>query len=216
MRERIVGWMVVAAVVLLGAAAPARAEGVDEAGTVGLSGFGDYGYMTGNSRYGLDFTSGGGYGVTLRYVVDPHWSLGLYFQNQTYDARTTAVSGPPDEEAPVDKLVVTDVMADVYFYRDRTIDASQYLVAGLGFYRPEIRSSGGTVLFPGENLVLSAGAGVEVFIRENWGLDLNGRGFAYFGDGLSDQELDNPDVKGTGSLAAGFHVQVGIFYYLLR
>jgi len=203
-------------VLILGAAGTAGAEGLEESGTVGLSAFGDYGLMTGNSRYGLDFKGGGGYGVTIRYVVGPHWSLGLYFQNQSYDAREGAVSGPPDEEAPVDKLVVTDVMGDVYFYRQRGIDASQYLVAGLGFYRPEVRAGDGTIVFPGENLVLSAGAGAEVFIREDWGLDLNGRAFGYFGNGLSDVEVDNPDVKGTGSFAAGFHFQVGIFYYLLR
>ncbi len=221
MNGRIGGRATMLAILILCVAGPVRAAGLDESGTVGLSVFGDYGAIAGNSRYGLDFNNGGGYGVTLRYVVGPHWSLGLFFQNQSYDAQAGAVSGPQTEEAAVDKLVMTEYMADLYFYRDRKADASQYLVAGIGFYRPEVRSNqvtntSGTVVFPGENLVVSAGLGVEAFIREDWGIDLSGRVFGYLGKGLSDQELDNPDVTGTGSFAAGFQLQAGLFYYLMR
>jgi len=213
-------WIAAATTVAVLSAAPA--EGVtrlERSGTVGLSLFGAYGTVTGESRYGFDFSEGPGYGITLRYTVHPHVSLGLSFQNQSYDAIPGLTTLDADSIG-IDELVATQVMADVYFYRDRNMDASQYAMVGIGFYRPEIHLvetddfGGDQIIFPSENLVLSAGVGAEVFIRENWGLDLSGKVFGYFGSGRADQEGEPPTDE--GSISFGFQGQVGFIYYLLR
>ena len=121
----------------------------------------------------------------------------------------------------VDEMVSTEVIGEIYYYRDRNTDAPQYLMMGLGFYRPEIIYEDEDILFPGENLVVTAGLGVEVFIRETWGLDLSARGFGYLGEGIADQERDGAAGDGTpitaqGSFAVGLQAQVGLIYYLTR
>jgi hypothetical protein len=212
--RHVLPWIAAAMTIAALAAAPAEAiTRLERSGTVGLSLFGGYGTVTGKSRYGYDFAEGPGYGITLRYTVHPHVSLGLFFENQAYDAVPGLMTSGNDPVA-INKLVSTQVMADVYFYRDRNLDVSQYAVFGLGFYRPEIHLPNKDVLFPALNLVLSAGVGAEVFIRENWGLDLSGRVFGYFGDGLADQERD--PLPDEGSLSIGLQGHVGFIYYLLR
>ncbi len=206
--RRTTAWL--AAALALGALAsgPGRAlaqGGIEDEGSIGLSAFGDFGWITGQARYGLDFSHGGGYGVTLRYVASPHASLGLYFQSQTYTAKDQAKL-----DQGVKKLVSTQIMGDLYYYRDRAADASQYLVVGVGFYRPEIHFQSDEILFPGENLVVSGGGGAEVFIRENWGLDLSGRAFAYFGKGVGERET----ITAGGSVSIGLTAQIGLLYYL--
>ena len=208
------GLAVLAAAALLAAPAGAQTR-LDREGTVGLCAFGDYATLTGESRFGLDFKSGGGYGINIRYTLNPHWSLGLTFHNQTYGAvRDVKSQG-------VEKLVSTEVVGEAYFYRDRDVDAAQYAVLGIGFYRPEVHYTDEDVLYPGENVILTAGLGVEVFLRENWGLDLSARGLGYLGEGYADQERETAAAAGTpitpqGSFAVGLQVQAGIIYYLTR
>lgn len=199
----------VLAATLISAAAPAWADGrVERPGTVGLSLGGAYGVLTGNSRLGLDFEAGLGYNVSLRYVLGRSWSLGLNFHNHTFDAV------PDARPQGTDKLVVTNVSGQVYYYRNRSLDAAQYAVLGLGFYRPEIHLGEGEISFPGENLLVSAGIGAEVFIKENWGLDLGARAVGYFGEGIGDFEAGT--ISPDGNVAVGFHGQVAVLYYLLR
>lgn len=194
-----------------GNALAAGATRVEEAGTVGLSIGGGYGVVTGNSRYGLDYEGGLALNLALRYVLGPHWSLGLSFQSQSYD------SVPEAYAQDFDKVVMTDICGEVYFYRDRNQDASQYMMAGLGLYRPEIHLRGDNIAFPGENLRATVGVGAEVFIRENWGLELGARAVGYFGDGYTAQErVDDTVIKESSSFTVGFQGQVGILYYLLR
>jgi hypothetical protein len=208
------GFLALAAATLLAAPAGAQSR-LDREGTVGLCAFGDYATLTGESRLGLDFKSGGGYGLDIRYTLNPHWSLGLSFHNQTYGAVSDV------KNTGVDKLVSTEVVGEAYYYRDRNVDAAQYVVLGVGFYRPEIHRADEDILFPGENVFLSAGLGAEVFLRENWGIDLSARGLGYLGEGIADQERDGTVGDGTpmtaqGSFAVGLQVQAGIIYYLTR
>lgn len=201
-----------AGAVLALAAVPAAAQSrVEEPGTIGLTAGGAYGMITGQSRYGRDFTDGAGITVGLRYVLSPHWSTGATFASQAYQAGTTAAA------EGTDKVQMTNVLLDFYYYRDRNTDASQYLVMGLGFYRPEVHDSAQEISFPGENALLSVGAGAEVFIRENWGLELSARALGYFGRGFTPQELADTTTRLTDSkVALGLHAQVGLIYYLLR
>lgn len=202
-----VGALVVAASFLAAGSAGAAGR-IEQSGTVGLSGGASYGVIQGDSRYGSAFEDGLGLNLGLRYVLAPHWSMGLSFQSQTYDGVASDT---------LRKVQMTDVSLDAYFYRDRQADASQYVVLGVGFYRPEIHVSESEISFPGENLRLSLGVGAEIFFRENWGLELSGRAVAYFGDGITDQErFDETFAKPAGDIAYALQGHVGILYYILR
>jgi hypothetical protein len=197
--------VVLCAVVMAG---PATGQSrVEEPGTLGLTMSGTYGVITGNTRYGNQFEDGPGLTLGVRYVAASNWSVGLSFFSQTFDAK-------PDTTG-LDKLRVTDITLDLFFYRDRNADASQYLMIGIGFYRPEMHFSGEEITFPGENLLLELGLGAEIFIKENWGLELSGRAFGYVGDGLTAFEV-NEGVEPDGNFSVGIQGQVGIIYYLLR
>lgn len=187
------------------------ASRIERSGTVGLGVAGVYGGVRGNARFGTDYDDGPGLSLTVRYVVGPHWSVGLNFQSQTYNSVANALA------AGFDKIRMTNVSLDTYFYRDRTQDASQYLVAGFGFYRPEIHLQNNETAFPRENLVLSLGLGAEVFVKENWGFELSARALGYFGDGYTDQERADVTLeRATDTFSLGFQGQIGILYYLLR
>lgn len=204
--------VLVAGVALASAAVPAAAQSrVERPGTIGLTAGGTYGLITGQSRFGRDFDDGAGLTVGLRYVLSRHWSTGATFGSQAYSAGTEAAA------EGTDKVQMTNVLLDFYYYRDRTQDASQYVVLGLGFYRPEVHDSSSDIGFPSENFLLSAGVGAEVFIRENWGLDLSGRALGYFGRGFTAQELVDEATRLTDSkFSVGLQGQVGLIYYLLR
>jgi opacity protein-like surface antigen len=198
----------VAALVLgLGLAAPAQAQYRQiRPGTVSLGLGGSFGLVTGNSRFGLDFDSGGGYLFALNYAVTPNISLGLNFQNQTYNW--------VDGEPRYDNLVVTTFEGHARLYRKRGTDASQYVMAGIGVYRPEFRIGDTETVFPGDGFLFTGGAGVELFLRENWALDLSARGIGYVGNGISDQEFET--VEDTGNLSFGLHGQLAIVYFMLK
>lgn len=175
-------------------------------GTVAMGGGGGYGLITGEARYGLDFDSGPGYNVMLKYSVSRHVALGFNFQNQSYQW----VDGEPQ----YDDLVLTTFEGHVYFYRSRDADANQYAVLGLGIFRPELRRNVGETVFPGEGLILTAGLGTELFLRENWAIDLSGRALGYFSEGIADPELDI--IESSGSVSFGLTGQIGILYYLIK
>jgi opacity protein-like surface antigen len=208
MRWTLGALVVAAGLVVAGVAGAGGSSRIERSGTVGLSGGGSYGVIKGDSRYGTGFDNGAGLNLGLRYVLGPRWSMGVSFQSQAYD-------GVPSDT--LRKVQMTDISVDTYFYRDRQADASQYLVVGVGFYRPEIHASESEISFPGENLRLSVGVGAEIFFRENWGLELSGRVVGYFGDGLTDQErADLTFVKPSGDFAYALQGHVGILYYILR
>jgi len=202
-------------ILLAGSAPPTEgASRLERPGTIGISGYGSYGWITGQSRYGLDFNTGFGLGFTLRYVTSPHWAVGLNFQQQNFGSNSDAIL--EGETAGLDKFSLTDILFNLYYYRERKSDASQYLVMGVGFYRPEIRWTDGTTSFPGENLILQGGLGIEFFIRETFALDLSGQAYGIFGDGYTTQEKSDPDFVADGSFSVVLAAQVGILFYILK
>jgi len=210
-----VGGLAVAAMLCVGAS-EARAvpsSRIERNGSIAIGGGAGYGIITGDSRFGSEFDQGLGIDILLRYVLGPHWSMGLGFQSQVFDATPEAQTANGE-----DKLQITDIRFDTFYYRDRSKDASQYLVLGIGLYRPEIHYQGeSNVSFPGENLELSFGMGAEIFIGETWGLELGGRAIGYFGNGLTTEEEANPDIAPpTSSVALGLRGQAGVFFYILR
>jgi hypothetical protein len=212
MRQTLHGWAALGGAAALLIAMPAAGQNrVDRVGTIGLSVSGLYGAVTGNSRYGQEFSSGPGMAIGLRYVTSRHISLGLSFHSQRYDANET---GQALDDLD---LRMTDIRFDTYYYRDRGANAPQYFLVGIGLFRPEVRHSANEISFPTENLVLCAGMGAEVFIRETWGLDFSARATGYFGNGFSPEEIAAGDqTVSEGNFSAGFQGQIGLFYYLAR
>jgi hypothetical protein len=202
------GWVFV-----VPAAHAASTGRVERPGSIGLGAGGGYGLITGSSRFGSEFDDGWGFDIQLKYVVGPHWSMGLGFQSQSYLSTTQALA-----EQDLDKFQVTDIRLDTFYYRNRNQNASQYAVFGLGIYRPEIHYAGrADVSFPGENLELSFGLGVELFLGESWGLELGGRAIGYFGDGMSPEEEADPDaVHYDSNFSLGLRGQAALFFYIPR
>jgi opacity protein-like surface antigen len=213
---------VVTGMTILGGSAEAVSRRIDRPGTVSIGGGASYGIMVGNARYGLDFDSGLGYNVVLRYALDRKWMLGFHFQNQTYDAISGLDYGEDVPLDPPDRLVVTTFEGQLYYYLRQGTDSRNYALVGLGVYRPEIRydertpgvAAVETASFPGENLMMTAGLGVELFLRENWALDLTGRVLGYYGSGIADQEFEF--LESTGDISFGLHARVGLLYFLSR
>jgi hypothetical protein len=195
---------------LLGLSNPATGQNsrVGQPGTIGLTGGLTYGWISGDSRYGTDFDTGLGLTLGLRYVLNDHWSLGGSFFGQNFDATGDAAA------AGVKKLAMTDIVFEAFYYRNRRASAAQYVSLGIGLYRPEIHGQGESeITFPSESLTVVGGLGAEVFIVESFGLELSGRAFGYFGDGVAPEEAG---VEATGSFSFALQGQAGIIYYLLK
>lgn len=220
-----IGWLLAVAALAAGGypAAAQAASRLDRPGTVALGGGGGYGLTAGEGRYGLDFGGGGSYHFVIRYTAAPHWVLGFHFQNQNFSWED-AIRTETDTYAiePYDDMVMTTFEGQICWYPASQVDSRQYLFAGVGVYRPELRRSKEDVVFPGENIFLSLGLGTELFLRENWALDITGRGMALFGTGYADPEVNGltdfelQQVRDTPDLSLGFQIQAGILYYVLK
>jgi len=185
-------------------------------GTVALGGGGNLGVITGKGRYGFDFNGGQGYNITIKYTVARSVALGVNFQNLSYD---WVASDCFDDVAPEDcpryrNLVMTTFEGQAYLYRNRRSDAPQYFMLGIGVYRPELRVDDTSTVFPEANLMLSTGLGAEVFLRENWALDLGVRAVGFVGNGIADQEAFL--VRGGDNISFGLHAQAGILYFITQ
>jgi len=207
------GWAAAVVACLLPAAAAAQGT---PPGTAAFGAGGSYGNILGDSRFGNDFSTGGGYNLLLRYVASEHVSLQANFQNQSYSYDGVVAA---DEEVPITRLVTTSFEASMLFFRNRNADASQYFTVGLGLYRPEIRLEEDpnypSALFPGENFMFFGGLGVELFLRENWAIDIQARGIGYVGDGIADQEEGTIEPTGN-NISFGLVGQAALVYFILK
>jgi hypothetical protein len=206
---------------LLAGTAEARSR-LERPGTVGFGGGGGYGWVTGPGRYGVEGNSGGNYFFSLKYMMHPRWALGAFFQHQNYSWEGPALPSLEAQGFTYESIIMNQFEAHLIRYFKRDADASSYLDLGLGLYRPELRGGEDTVSFPGENLVASLALGTEIFLREQWALDLSAKGTAYFGKGYTPQEntaVDDEDldaIQGTDPYSFGLQLQVGILYYILK
>lgn len=198
------------ALLLMGGAGPARAVSrIDRPGVYALGVWGQYGFVEGKSRYGLDFDKGGGYSLHFRYNTGRHTALTVYFDSQTYGAKSDSLLN----------FRMTGVHAGLRFFSIPTGDVLRYAEVTVGFYRPEIRrpktitsSIGEDVSFPGEGFMAHAGAGLEIFFTPTWAVELGAHGYLLKGRGLTQADVyqGEEDLTVTGQVAGG------ITYYLLR
>src|SRR5215471_16067678 len=74
---------------------------IERNGSIALAGGAGYGIITGDSRFGSEFDTGLGLDILLRYVLGPHWSMGLGFQSHVYEV---AAGVTPPGGGQYDKL----------------------------------------------------------------------------------------------------------------
>lgn len=206
-------WMSLAVLLigLVGQASAAKAAGrIDRAGVYNLGGWFQYGLIDGNSRYGLDFSSGAGYSLHFRYHMSRSTAFVAYFDNQTFDARGDTLLD----------MTMTSVHAGARFFSvPPGGDVLRYFEITAGFYRPEIRrpntiegSTGEDVCFPAENFMMHAGAGAEIFLAPSWAIEFGLHGYGLYGKGLCPRELEN----GEGDFSVSGQIVIGLDYFLLR
>ena len=202
---------IASAALVLAFAAPVLAAGrVDREGVYNLGAWFQYGIVEGQSRYGLDFTDGPGYSLHFRYHLSRSTAFIAYFDNQRYDAKTDTL---------VDMTMTAAHLGVRFFSVPPGGDVLRYFELSAGFYRPEIKlpntiegSSGEDICFPGENFMLHAGAGAEIFLAPAWAIEFGLHGYGLVGKGLCPREIES----GEGDFSFSGQIALGLDYFLLR
>ena len=202
------------AIVMAGAAllvwqAPARAKVVvipPRPGQVGLSIQGQYGGLLSSGSLGSNFDFGPGLAVRLIYRMRYERGIGLSFESQNYDARSSAsfdsLGVPIPNESPGAPKRLTVTLSGVDFYqmfgtRTRT---TRMLSAGFGLAQTHYTLNDGEIAF-GENAdgaYATVGAGFERFFFGSFAWDASARYQALFLDGTTNH---------------AFQVSLGLAFY---
>ena len=164
------------------------------AGQVGVGIGGQYGTLFSTGGFGKEFGSGGGVGVRLRYRLRYERAIGVSFEQQVFDVRD-----------PVDSLdsgglniaprKLTLLNTSVEFYqlfgtRGRT---TKMVSAGFGLCQPNKKLADGELKVGGNDVLdgafISAGAGIERFLYQSAGIDLNMHYKTIFQNGSTNHEV---------------------------
>ncbi len=144
-----------------------------------------------------------GVAVRLRMAIDRQSAFGISFETLGFD-RTGAEIAAFEEAArdTAQTMHAAVVTGEYYRYFARKAKDTPYVVAGLGWFRPEIRFGDFATRFPGSGLTLTFGGGLEHFFSRTVSLELSVRSHALFHD------------EGTSSSA---EASLGLrFYHLTR
>lgn len=142
------------------------------AGQLGVGLSGQYGTLLSTGGLGEEFGSGGGLGVRLRYRLRYERAIGVTFEQQKFDVRHEADSTFADR-------TLTLLNTSVEFYqlfgtRGRT---TRMLSAGFGLCQPSKKLADGEIKLGGNDVLdgafISVGAGLERFVYQSLGIDLN-------------------------------------------
>ncbi|MBU1701528.1 MAG: hypothetical protein KJ970_12275 [Candidatus Eisenbacteria bacterium] len=145
------------------------------------------------------FESGEGIAIRLKYSTARNRAFGLSLEDQRYRRKSGLGSAYPKQ------LQMTLYMLDYYLYFHRPTRTSRYIVFGAGLFRPVIREitkepvSGRELeqdIFPGEDLVISVGGGIEYFVGRRAAIDFSIRAYGY---------RSEPTLTGSGEVAIGLH-----------
>ncbi len=188
--------LVAVALTLFGAAVADAAIIVvpPRAGQLGVGIAGQYGSLLSSGGLGSEFGQGGGLSVRLRYRLKYDRAIGLSFEQQKFSVRN-----------PVDSLdtlgnnfadrTLTMMMSSFEFYqlfgtRTRT---TKMLSAGFGLCQPQKKLADGEVKLGGndvqDGLFISVGAGLERFVYQSLGIDMNVHYQTIFQNGSTNHDL---------------------------
>ena len=177
------------ALVVLGGAAPARAEWVvvpPRAGQVGLSVQGEYGGLLKTGGIGNLFESGPGLSVRLRYRMRYERAMGMSFESQRFDVRQASLA-----DTAANHMNAFTYGLDVYQMFGTRTRTSKWLSVGAGLVQFRRVLNDQEIDFSDNNdgVYVSAGAGVERFVWQSWALDLSGKYLTLFQSGRPNHDF---------------------------
>ena len=193
------GWsrrIVIVAGLAAGLAGSARAAVIvvpPRPGQVGLSVQGEYGSFVQSGEMGENFGSGPGIAVRLRYRMRYERGVGLSFESHGFDALSGArpignFATVLDDSVPT-RLTLGMYGVDFYQMFGTRTKTTKMLSVGAGIARVTQEFVQGDSNFPGDGAFVTAGAGLEHFVWQSWGVDLSGRYYGVFRSGQSNHEF---------------------------
>lgn len=160
------------------------------AGQLGVAIQGQYGSLTSGGGLGSDFSAGSGLSVRLRYRLRFERAIGVSFERQTFGVRKEQ----PAESLFAQKSLVL-MNSSIEFYqlfgtRGRT---TRMLSAGFGLVQPSKKLNDGEIKLGGDDVLdgafISLGAGLERFVYQSLGLDLNLHYQTIFQNGSTNHDI---------------------------
>jgi hypothetical protein len=141
---------------------------------------------------------GEGLAVRIRYSTARNRAIGLSFEDQRFRRKDGLDDTHPKQ------IQLTQILFEYYLYFSRPKRTTQYMVLGAGFHRPAVRIETEDVTgreleevtYPGINLTLVAGVGLEHFVGRRTSVDLSLRGYGMNSD---------PTRSLSGEVALGIH-----------
>ena len=158
------------------------------AGQLGIAMQGQYGSLTSGGGLGSDFRAGSGLSVRLRYRLRYERAMGVSFERQNFEVRHLA-------DSAFAQKTLTLMNSSVEFYQlfgTRT-NTTRMLSAGFGLVQPSKKLRDGELKLGGDDVLdgafVSVGAGLERFIYQSLGLDLNIHYQTIFQNGSTNHNL---------------------------
>lgn len=142
------------------------------AGQLGVGLAGQYGSLLSSGGFGSEFGSGSGIGVRLRYRLRYERAVGVTFEQQKFDVRHEA-----DSTFAERTLTLLNTSVEFYQLFGTRGNTTKMLSAGFGLCQPSKKLADGEVKLGGNDVLdgafISVGAGLERFVYQSLGIDLN-------------------------------------------
>src|SRR5262249_7757175 len=123
------------------------------------------------------FGSGGGVGVRLRYRLRYERAIGVSFEQQTFEVRHAVDSLDAGVNIADRKLTLLNTSVEFYQLFGTRGRTTRMLSAGFGLCQPSKKLADGETKLGGNDVLdgafISVGAGLERFLYQSAGLDLN-------------------------------------------
>jgi hypothetical protein len=166
-------------------------------GQLGAGIDGQYGSLAHGGALGSEFGSGGGLSVRLRYRMRYERAIGVSFERQSFEARHPADSLFADKT-----LTLMNSSAEFYQLFGTRTATTRMLSVGFGLTQVSKKLRDGEIKLGGEDVTdggfVSVGAGIERFVFQSLGFDLNTHYQVVFQNGSTNH---------------GFQVALGLIFY---
>lgn len=156
------------------------------AGQLGVSLDGQYGSLFKTGGLGSEFGAGPGLGVRVRYRMKYDRAIGLSFESSNYDVRNNADTTFADKTA-------TLLNSSVEFYQLFGTDGktTRMISGGFGLTQVSKTLNDGEKKLGGDDvsdgMFIAIGAGLERFVVQSFGIDLNAHYEMVFQNGSTNQ-----------------------------
>jgi len=169
-------------------------------GTISLGGQVGYGVVRGSSELNDHFDNGPSYAFRFRYMLSARAALGFSFENHRYNTR----AGLPLDTSPFaaadSHAVVTTVGTEIVLFVHRERETTPYFLTGFGFASPNVIYERKESRRVDEGPFLTAGVGLERFVRQRLSIDVSLRGYGVVG---------NSELSLFSQLNVGLHLYPG-------